>query len=312
MRSGLLPESPGFPNRMHQLKRVKMLNLHDFKKNIYSQFGEDGILSELIQRLPQESLNYTAVEFGAWDGIHLSNIANLVKSHNFRACFIEANQKKFKELERNYPGKHLLVNKFVTTQGDGSLDFIFKEHDLEIDPDILSIDIDGNDLNVWKSLKLFRPKIVIIEYNPSIPADVSYAQDDNFELKIGNSALSISLFANSENYSLVGITDTNLIFVDSKYLEGLSVEIQVYTDQSIPNRQPVYLFTGYDGSVQLSRTFNMPWHDLVIDSEKLQVLPKYIRKFPDDYNPFEKIVFRIFIIYRFGFRFAIKRLKNRK
>ena len=56
-----------------------MLNLHDFKKNIYSQFGEDGILSELISRLPQEALNHTAVEFGAWDGIHLSNIANLVK-----------------------------------------------------------------------------------------------------------------------------------------------------------------------------------------------------------------------------------------
>ena len=43
-----------------------MLNLHDFKKNIYSQFGEDGILTELIRRLPQEVLNQTAVEFGAW------------------------------------------------------------------------------------------------------------------------------------------------------------------------------------------------------------------------------------------------------
>ena len=289
-----------------------MLNLHDFKKNIYSQFGEDGILSELISRLPQEALNQTAVEFGAWDGIHLSNIANLVKNHNFRACFIEANQQKFKDLERNYPGKHILVNKFVTTSGNGSLDSIFKEHDLERDPDVLSIDIDGNDLNVWKSLKLFRPKIVIIEYNPSIPADVNYSQDDNFELKIGNSALSISLFANNVNYGLVGITDTNLIFVDSKYLEGLKVELQVYSDKSIPNRNPVYLFTGYDGSVQLSGTFNMPWHDLVIDPSNLQVLPRYIRKFPDDYNPREKIAYRIFLIYKYGLRFAIKRLKNRK
>ena len=289
-----------------------MLNLHDSKKNIYSQFGEDGILSELIQRLPQESLNYTAVEFGAWDGIHLSNIANLVKSHNFRACFIEANQKKFKELEKNYPEKHLLVNKFVKTSGNESLDFIFKELNLERDPDVLSIDIDGNDLNVWKSLKLFRPKIVVIEYNPTIPADVNYTQDDNFELKIGNSALSISLFASSIDYGLVGITDTNLIFVDSKYLEGLSVEIQVYSDASIPKRKPVYLFTGYDGSVQLSGNLNMPWHHLVIESKSLQVLPRYIRKFPDDYNLCEKVVFRMIIVYRFGFRFAMKRIENRR
>lgn len=289
-----------------------MLNLHNFKKNIYSQYGEDGILSELIQRLPKEALNYTAVEFGAWDGIQLSNIANLVKNHNFKACFIEANQKKFKDLEKNYPGKHLLVNKFVTTSGDGSLDFIFKEQGLERDPDILSIDIDGNDLNIWKSLKLFRPKIVIIEYNPVIPADVNYVQDDNFELKIGNSALSISLFGKSINYGLVAITDTNLIFVDSKYLEALSVEIQVYRDNSISNREPVYLFTGYDGSVHLSGSLRMPWHDLAIEAKNLQVLPRYIRKFPGEYNLCEKIVFRIFRIYRFGFRFAIKRLTNRR
>jgi hypothetical protein len=87
-----------------------MLNLHDFKKNIYSQFGEDGILSELVQRLPQEQLNFTAIEFGAWDGIHLSNIANLVENHNFRGCFIEADKKRFEDLEKNYPENHILVN----------------------------------------------------------------------------------------------------------------------------------------------------------------------------------------------------------
>jgi hypothetical protein len=288
-----------------------MLNLHDFKKNIYSQFGEDGILSELVQRLPQEHLNFTAIEFGAWDGIHLSNIANLVKNHNFRGCFIEADKKRFEDLEKNYPKNHILVNKFVTTSGNGSLDFIFTEHNLERDPDILSIDIDGNDLNVWKSLKLFRPKIVIIEYNPTIPANVNYTQDDNFELKFGNSALSISLFAESMKYSLVGITDTNLIFLDCKYLESLMVKIQIYSDDSMPNRNPVYLFSGYDGSLQLSGTFYMPWHGLVIERKSLQVLPKIICKFPDDYSRWEKIIFRVFLIYRSGVRFAIRKIINR-
>jgi hypothetical protein len=64
-----------------------------FKKNIYSQFGEDGILEEIINRLPKESLSHTAVEFGAWDGIHLSNIRNLILNQEFNGIFIEANKK---------------------------------------------------------------------------------------------------------------------------------------------------------------------------------------------------------------------------
>ena len=43
-----------------------------FKKNIYSQNGEDGIIEVILNRL-DDKLDKTCCECGAWDGINLSN-----------------------------------------------------------------------------------------------------------------------------------------------------------------------------------------------------------------------------------------------
>jgi hypothetical protein len=35
--------------------------------------------------------------------------------------------------------------------------------------DFLSIDIDGNDYHAWHAIKNYQPKILMIEFNPTIP-----------------------------------------------------------------------------------------------------------------------------------------------
>ena len=52
-----------------------------FKKNVFSQNGEDGILEILLKKLKLLSKNKDnwCCEFGAWDGIHGSNTFNLIK-----------------------------------------------------------------------------------------------------------------------------------------------------------------------------------------------------------------------------------------
>ena len=58
----------------------KLLNEYAEKK--YSQFGEDGILNEIINRIDNNKLDKWCVEFGAKDGILDSNTYNLIKNHS--------------------------------------------------------------------------------------------------------------------------------------------------------------------------------------------------------------------------------------
>ena len=144
---------------------------NSFKKNIYSQNGEDGILQELLKKLNLEK-NGWCCEFGAWDGKVGSNTFNLVKNFNFKAIYIESDKKKFKDLkktEREYPGI-FAVNKTIDRNKESinSLEKVLEKTKIPLDFEILSIDIDSYDLDVWETLEKYRPKIIVIEINSSI------------------------------------------------------------------------------------------------------------------------------------------------
>ena len=146
----------------------KNIFYNKYKKNIHSQNGEDGIIEELLKRL--EINNGWVCEFGAWDGVYLSNTFNLVKK-NFNAVFIEGDSNKYKDLLKTVEKyKNIVpVNAFIEHNNTkNSLDNILKTTDIPLDFDILSIDIDSYDYQVWKSLQIYKPKIIIIEINSSI------------------------------------------------------------------------------------------------------------------------------------------------
>jgi hypothetical protein len=94
------------------------MSLSDFKYNVYSQNGEDGIIEEIFNWLPKDKLDHWCVEFGAWDGIHLSNTCNLVRHSNYKAVLIEADKKRYKQLLSNFPSDNVIkLNKWVNFEG---------------------------------------------------------------------------------------------------------------------------------------------------------------------------------------------------
>ena len=149
-----------------------MKNLDSFKRNVYSQNGEDGVLGELLLRLGIAS--GTFVEVGAWDGIMFSNTRHLLEQ-GWGGVYIESDPERFAALERNCAGftdRVVLVHATVTPFGESSLDRILSRTKALSRFDVLSIDIDSFDLQVWDSVTEYSPAIVVIEVNSSVPVAV--------------------------------------------------------------------------------------------------------------------------------------------
>ena len=126
---------------------TSVFKLNRMRKRHHSQWGEDGLLEYLLSRLPTRDLHL--VEFGAWDGKHLSNGFHLIEKLGYSAVLIEVDPERFKDLENNMrPYKCVCINEMVGFDGKSNLDSILAKTDIPMDFDLLSVDIDGNDYQV--------------------------------------------------------------------------------------------------------------------------------------------------------------------
>jgi hypothetical protein len=81
---------------------------------------------------------------------------------------------------------------------------------------LLSIDIDGDDYHILASLSALRPRVIICEYNHTVPywLDIYQKPGEYF----GASVAALIRMAKEKGYRLVCITDGNCIFVvESEY-----------------------------------------------------------------------------------------------
>lgn len=75
-----------------------MGRLTDYRKSIYSQNCEDGVIAEIIRRLPAEVPRWN-LEFGAWDWRYGSNCYALALE-GWQGLMIEGDPLRFARLER--------------------------------------------------------------------------------------------------------------------------------------------------------------------------------------------------------------------
>lgn len=281
------------------LQKSAMNNLQyaQFARNEYSQFGEDGILEKILEQIP--SKDGWCAEFGAWDGIHLSNTFNLIKNKGYRTILIEADKSKFQDLQRNMASfDAVLINEFVAFEGVNTLDKILGRTSIPKNFDFLSIDIDGNDYWIFDSLRDYRPKVICLEYNPSIPNEVEYVQPRDFSVKKGASAMSLCQLAKRKSYDLIATTRCNLFFVDKDLFHLFQIEDNCLSSLRDDSDCRIYTFLGYDGTVIHSKPIYFIWHDFEINPEKLQWFPRFLRTFPPDYSAFQKLLFVAYLIIR--------------
>jgi len=251
------------------------------RRNVTSQCGEDGVLVKVLDTIGD--YGSTCVEFGAWDGVKFSNTHALIRHVGWSGYLIEANPEKFRALQETYRDnpKATLINRFVQIDpGKGTLDEILKAHRCPAEIDLLSVDIDGADYYVWESLREHSAKVVVIEFNPTVPNDVLFVQDRSFEINQGCSLRALIELARIKGYQLVCATDWNAIFVRDEYFRRFGIPDNSI-DAMYQPRMNGRIFHGYDGTVHVAGMPVLFWHGVQLSGDDFQVLPKSLRRFGD-------------------------------
>lgn len=169
----------------------------------FAQSGEDKVLRRIFREIG--ATNRIAVEFGAADGYRKSNTAHF-REQGWTVHLFDVE-----------PLDPMVQQADITAE---NINAIFTDAGIPQTFDLLSIDIDGNDLWVWKALT-FQPRVVVIEYNPRWPASksrtVPYDPTRRWDGTnyYGASVLALTRLAHEKGYDRIASTRSNLIFVQA-------------------------------------------------------------------------------------------------
>lgn len=243
-------------------------HLSSYRQRYYSQHGEEGIIIEALRRLTIQTGYF--VEFGAVDGIRNSNCYIFHANYGWSGCYIEGDRDRFALLEKTIESDRVKkLNVYVTTSGENQLDSILARIAAPGDFDLLSIDIDSDDYAVWASVERYRPKLVIIEYNRTIPNSCRYVQPLGHSK--GNSARSIFELGKSKSYVAFAATADNILFIAGAYFSRLGISIPSLDDL---REDTGCIFHSYDGEIVcIGGMGRNPWQHTPV----IQPLPKLFR-----------------------------------
>jgi len=193
-------------------------HLTPYEHRVFSQNGEDGVIAELVRRVGAPGRWF--VEFGGGLGVD-GNCIFLADVLGWEGLFIEPAQHWHEALARKYapnPRVRVLSDPVTPT----NVEDLFARGEVPSEPDVLSIDVDGNDYWIWEAIENFRPRIVVIEYNPALdparrlvqrldPSPGAYDGSDDFGASLG----ALRALSEQKGYSFVHteLSGTNAFFV---------------------------------------------------------------------------------------------------
>lgn len=278
----------------------------------YSQNLEEEKIFKIIKLLKKNKINDNwCCEFGAWDGVYLSNTFFLIKHLNYKAILIEPNKKKYKQLLYNHPNTEIIKLNLEVNFTNNTLNKIFSKTKIPRNFDFLSIDVDGNDYHFFKELN-YEPKLVCCEFTETIPNDVLFVQNRVPGLSQGCSALSLINMAKKKNYSLIDIEGGNLFFLQNKYLSLLGLKEKILKDLRNDENIKNYFYVLPDAKIVLTNPrVKIVWHDnFILDfTKKIQIFPKFLQKHSTTYNFYEKITYLFYLMF-YDFRTFKKKIKR--
>ena len=202
-------------------------NLSEVEFQVFSQWGEDGIIQYLIHVL--DIPHKTFIEFGVED-YQESNTRLLAILNNWSGLIIDGDKRNFKKFSRHdsvaWRNDVQFLCAFITAENIEQLIATFLVRGFSPEIGLLSVDIDGMDYWVLKQIESIRPIILILEYNSvfelapiTIPysADFVWRNKEGMHQYWGAGLASLHQLASQKGYIFIGCNSAgnNAFFVRS-------------------------------------------------------------------------------------------------
>lgn len=200
--------------------RIRALTDVEFRG--FSQWGEDGIIDWLVEKLP--GIPRTFVEFGV-ENYRESNTRLLLFLRNWRGLVMDGSAECISDIQRqDVYWRYDLTAKCTFIDRD-NINELISTAGFRGDIGLLSIDIDGNDYWVWQAIDVVSPVIIVCEYNAvfgdrfqlSVPyqADFQRTLAHYSNLYFGASLPAFIRLGKEKGYTFVGTTSAgcNAFFV---------------------------------------------------------------------------------------------------
>ena len=209
------------------------LDLEGAECRVFSQNGEDGILLHLFSLIGVTDRRF--VEIGVENGREC-NTANLALNFGWSGVMVDRDPEGVASARTFYAGRPRtrdtveVIERHVTREG---IDDLLVDAVGGGEIDLLSIDIDGNDLWVWEAVRSTSPRVMVIEYNASFGPDrsVSVPYDPDFDRMArhpsgyyhGASLEALTRVSARKGYVLAGCdgNGVNAFFVRGDLAEGV-------------------------------------------------------------------------------------------
>ena len=192
---------------------------------VFSQSGEDGILAEIFRRVGTTDRRF--VEIGVGDG--LENNTTYLLSSGWQGVWLEGSEASVRRAQAHFRepigrGALRIEQTIVTAE---SVVASLAGASVPTEFDLLSVDVDRNTYYVWAALAGYRPRVVVVEYNSTMPPSdewvVAYHPGKfwNRTNYFGASLKSYELLGRRMGYALVGcgLAGTNAFFVREDLVE---------------------------------------------------------------------------------------------
>lgn len=211
-------------------------SLGEAEFQVYSQWGEDGILQYLVKNVAVPVRIF--VEFGVESYVE-ANTRWLLVNDNWSGLVIDGDPANIEAVRRDpvYWRHHLkAAAAFITAE---NINELLEANGLQGEIGLLSIDVDGVDYWIWKNITVIRPAIVVAEYNSLFGADraVTVPYDPGFQRKkahhsmsyYGASLAALVSLGQEKGYAFVGSNSagSNAFFVRTDLMRAPLRELTV-------------------------------------------------------------------------------------